>query len=77
MKDELYIDVVSKTIISKLSESLARFVGDNVSAEIKKILLRELPDVINNEIGPVVSNAQIKTEKATENSEKKVLKLLL
>ncbi len=35
MKEELYIDVVSKTIISQLAESIAQVVGTGVSKEIK------------------------------------------
>ena len=73
MKEEIYIDVVSKTIISQLSESIAQFVGNSVSKEIKKALLTGFHGVIGDEIGPVVSNSRKSLQKATEKSEKRVL----
>ena len=73
MKEGIYIDVVSKTIIAQLSESMAQFVGNSVSQEIKKVLLTGLPGVIGDEIGPVVSNARKSVQKATEKSGKRVL----
>ena len=73
MKDGLYIDAVSKTIISKLSESIAEFVGDSLSKEVKKLLLTKFPGIIGDEIMPVVSKAQKDAQKSAQTTEKKIL----
>jgi hypothetical protein len=57
MGDELYIDSVSKTIISKLSEEIAANVGTQISELIRGLLVQEITDIIS---------VKIKTE--TENS---------
>ena len=76
MKEGLYIDVVSKTIISELAESIARFVGDSLSEEIKKVLLTDFPGVIRDEIEPAFGKALKDAQKANKASEKKVFKQL-
>ena len=73
MKEELYIDVVSKTIISQLAESIAQLVGNSVSKEIKTVLLTKLPGVIGDKIAPLVNNARKSTQEATEKSENRIL----
>ena len=76
MKEGLYIDVVSKTIISRLSELIAQLVGDNLSEEIKKVLLTKLPGVISDEISPAISKARKDAQETAKKSEKKVLQQL-
>ena len=58
MKEEIYIDVVSKTIISQLAESIAQLVGNSVSKEIKTVLLTKLPGVIGDKIAPLVKRSE-------------------
>jgi hypothetical protein len=53
MKDELYVDIVSKTIISKLSEE--------ISANISKQIIEAMRGVSAQEIGELVS-AKIRAE---------------
>ena len=73
MKEELYIDIVSKTIISRLAESIAQLVGNSVSKEIKTVLLTKLPGVVGDKIAPVVNDARQSAQKATEKSENRIL----
>ena len=73
MKEELYIDIVSKTIISQLAESIAQLVGNSVSKEIKTVLLTNLPGVVGDNIAPLVNNARKSTQEATEKSENRIL----
>ncbi len=73
MKEEIYIDVVSKTIISQLAGSIAQLVGNSVFEEIKKVLLTKLPGVIGDKIAPLVNNARKDAQKATGKSEKRIL----
>lgn len=76
MKDELYIDIVSKTLISKLSESIARLSGDELSQEINKLLVQELPKLISDEINPSLDNALTGVLKASEKTEKRMIEQL-
>lgn len=76
MQDELYIDIVSKTIISRLSELIAQHVGDHLSEEIKKVLLTKLPGVIGDEISPALSKAGKDAQETADKSDKKVLEQL-
>ena len=73
MKEELYIDVVSRTIISQLAESIAQVVGTGVSKEIKAVLLTNLPGVIGEKIVPVVNSARKSAQEAAERSENRIL----
>jgi len=73
MKEELYIDVVSRTIISQLAESIAQVVGTGVSKEIKAVLLTNLPRVIGEKIVPVVNGAGKSAQEAAERSESRIL----
>ena len=58
MNDELYIDVVSRTIISRLSEAISQFVGEKLSETLNKLLLTEMPEVISKELTPALSRVQ-------------------
>ena len=73
MKEELYIDVVSKTIISQLAESIAQVVGTGVSKEIKTVLLTNLPGVIEEKIVPVANGVRKNAQEAAERSENRIL----
>jgi len=42
MKDEFYVDIVSKTIISKLSDEIVSNLGNQISELIKGLLLKEI-----------------------------------
>lgn len=47
MQDELYIDIVTKTIISKLSEEIVATIGEPISELIRGLLLNELSKLIS------------------------------
>lgn len=69
MKDELYIDIVTKTIISKLSEEIVGTIGEPISELIKGLLLNELSNLISAKIKKE-TDFLIKTISETEDSSK-------
>ena len=76
MNDELYIDVVSRTIISRLSEAISQFVGEKLSETLNKLLLTEMPKVISKELTPALSRVQEEMLNSAGESGEQVLEEL-
>ena len=53
-----------RLLFSELAESIARFVGDSVFEEIKKVLLTDLPGLIRDEIDPAFGKARKDAQEA-------------
>lgn len=69
MSDELYIDIVTKTIISKLSEEIVGTIGEPLGELIKGLLLNELSNLIAEKIKKETDFLS-KTISETEDSSK-------
>ncbi|MGR3319970.1 MAG: hypothetical protein ACUZ8O_15995 [Candidatus Anammoxibacter sp.] len=68
MNEDLYIDVVSRTIISRISEEIGQSIGEKLDNSLNKLLLTTLPEVISNEITPAFDKMQKEMHKAVEDS---------
>lgn len=68
INEEFYIDAVSRTIISRLSESISRIMTEKLTGSLNKLLLTALPEVISNEITPAIERVQKEILKAVEVS---------
>ncbi|MBF0327864.1 MAG: hypothetical protein HQL10_01750 [Nitrospirae bacterium] len=66
MKDDFYIDIVSKTIISKLSEEIGANVGKQMAELISGMLVREITDSVAEKI-KTETDLLRKTISETEN----------
>ena len=65
MNEDLYIDVVSRTIISRISEEVEQSVGEKLSNSLNKLLLTTLPEVISKEITPAFEKMRKEVQKVT------------
>jgi hypothetical protein len=66
VNEELYVDVVSRTIISRLSESIAQIMSEKLTDSLDKLLITGLPEVISKEITPLFDREQKEILKAVE-----------
>jgi hypothetical protein len=64
MKEELYIDIVSKTIIARMSESVAQYAGEALSRSMQKLMATEVPAAISKEITPAFEKVRKDRESA-------------
>ena len=72
VNEELYIDAVSRTIISRLSESIAQIMSEKLTNSLDKLLITALPEVVSKEITPLFDREQKEMLKAVEESGRKL-----
>ncbi|MGR3220709.1 MAG: hypothetical protein ACUZ8H_12970 [Candidatus Anammoxibacter sp.] len=72
MNNDLYIDIVSKTIISRISEEIDQRIGEKLSNDLNKLLQTTLPEVISQEITPAFNRIQKDIQKTIEESNRKL-----
>ena len=72
MNKDLYIDIVSRTIISRISEEIEQSVGEKLNNSLNKLLLTALPEVISKEITPAFEKMQKEMQKAVNESGRKL-----
>ncbi|MGR3176930.1 MAG: hypothetical protein ACUZ8E_02610 [Candidatus Anammoxibacter sp.] len=72
MNEDLYIDIVSRTIISRISEEIGQSIGEKLTNSLDKLLVTTLPKLISQEITPAFDKIQKEMQRTVDESDRKL-----
>ncbi len=74
MSDELYIDIVSRTLINRLSEEIADSIEDRLSDFIKNLMKRELSGIVSDNMAKETGKIEEAISGLGESTEERIKK---